>query len=386
MNQQDYFELYEKYLSGKCTPEERKLLDGYLDEFDLKDIPWDEKIGKREEFEQKIFNKISNRVEKNPFILRKIKIKWMSVAASILLVAFSAGLYLANRHDEKLPLVQHKSVPLKNDILPGGNKALLTLADGSEIVLDSAKNGIVTKQGNAAINKTKNGEVVYNATHAHNPSSNLAVVYNTVSTPRGGEYQVVLSDGTKAWLNAASSLKFPTAFQGKTRSVEITGEVYFEVAKNKNMPFKVLSNGAEIEVLGTHFDVMAYGDEPELKTTLLEGSVKFSKNGSAVLLKPGQQAIATNTSKNIIVQPANMKETMAWRNGYFIFQDENIQSIMRKVARWYDVDVQYQGNMESKEFGGKISRYNNISDLLKTLELTRTIHFKVEGRRVTVMQ
>lgn len=386
MNQQDYIELYEKYLSGKCTPEERKLLDDYLDEFDLKDIPWDEKIGKREEFEQKIFNKISDRVEKNPFILRKIKIKWMSVAASILLVAFSAGLYVANRHDKKISLVQHKSLPLKNGILPGGNKALLTLADGSEIILDSAKNGIVTKQGNAAINKTKNGEVVYNATHAHNPSSNLPVVYNTVSTPRGGEYQVVLSDGTKAWLNAASSLKFPTAFQGKVRSVEITGEVYFEVARNKNMPFKVLSNGAEIEVLGTHFDVMAYGDEPELKTTLLEGSVKFRKNGSAVLLKPGQQAIATNNSKNIIVQPANVKETMAWRNGFFIFQDENIQSIMRKVARWYDVDVQYQGNMEGKEFGGKISRYNNISDLLKTLELTRTIHFKVEGRRVTVMQ
>jgi len=384
MNQHEYIKLYKKYLSGKCTAEEWELLNSYSDDFDLEDIPWDAEIGDEEAVENQIFDKITEEVKKHQ-VIRRIKIRQLSIAASFLLFTIGAGLYFLNLHNKKEQVDQHKEYIVKNEIVPGGNNAILTLSNGAKIVLNNAKAGVLTRQGNTAVNKTQNGQIVYRANDHQGSTSNSPMVYNTVSTPRGGEYQVVLADGTKVWLNAASSLKFPTAFEGNTRDVEITGEVYFEVAKNKNMPFRVFSNGAEVEVLGTHFDVMAYQDEPEIKTTLLEGSVKFVKNKSEVLLKPGEQAISSNTSNKIIVQQANIGETMAWREGYFVFQDENIQSIMRKVSRWYNVDVEYHGNMEDKEYGGKVSRYKNISDVLKSLELTGTIHFKIEGRRVTVM-
>jgi transmembrane sensor len=374
MNRQDYIELYKKFLSGECTPDELELLNNYTGDLDFENIPWDAEIGDEEDVEQRIFNKITEKAEK-PQVIRRIIIKRIAIAASFLLFACCTGLYYLASRPKKEQIVRNKVNPVINDILPGGNKAILTLANGSKIILNNAKDGILTRQGNAAVSKTQNGKLVYSANDRQNDPSSSIIVYNTVSTPRGGEYQIVLSDGTKVWLNAASSLKFPTAFKGTTRDVEITGEVYFEVAKNKNMPFKVFSNGVEVEVLGTHFDVMAYQDEPEIKTTLLEGAVKF---------KPGQQAIVSNNSNSIAVKQANIGETMAWREGYFVFQDENIQSIMRKVSRWYNVDVRYQGNMEDKEYGGKISRYKNISDVLKSLELTGTIRFKVEERRVTV--
>jgi transmembrane sensor len=383
MNRQDYIELYKKFLSGECTPDELELLNNYTGDLDFENIPWDAEIGDEEDVEQRIFNKITEKAEK-PQVIRRIIIKRIAIAASFLLFACCTGLYYLASRPKKEQIVRNKVNPVINDILPGGNKAILTLANGSKIILNNAKDGILTRQGNAAVSKTQNGKLVYSANDRQNDPSSSIIVYNTVSTPRGGEYQIVLSDGTKVWLNAASSLKFPTAFKGTTRDVEITGEVYFEVAKNKNMPFKVFSNGVEVEVLGTHFDVMAYQDEPEIKTTLLEGAVKFRKNKSEVLLKPGQQAIVSNNSNSIAVKQANIGETMAWREGYFVFQDENIQSIMRKVSRWYNVDVRYQGNMEDKEYGGKISRYKNISDVLKSLELTGTIRFKVEERRVTV--
>ncbi|MFI5139553.1 MAG: FecR family protein [Sphingobacteriales bacterium] len=385
MDQRDYIKLYKKYLSGKCTPAEWELLNGYSDDFDFEEIPWDAEIGDEEAVESRIFDKITEGVKRRR-VIRWVRIRQLSIAASFLLFCIGAGLYFLPTRHKKEQAGQKKEYAVKNEIVPGGNKAILTLSNGSTIVLNNAKSGILTRQGNTAVNKTQNGQLVYSANNQQNIGSNPVIVYNTVTTPRGGEYQIVLSDGTKAWLNAASSLKFPTAFQGTARNVEITGEVYFEVAKNKNMPFKVFSNGAEVEVLGTHFDVMAYQDEPETKATLLEGSVKFRKNNADVLLKPGEQAVSPNTSNKIIVQQANIGETMAWREGYFVFQDENIQSIMRKVSRWYNVDVDYQGNMENKEYGGKVSRYKNISDVLKSLELTGTIHFKIEERRVTVMQ
>ncbi|MBB3054739.1 FecR family protein [Mucilaginibacter gotjawali] len=386
MKRQDYNALYKKYLAGKCTPEEWALLNAFDDEPGLEDMAWDAELGNDKEVESRIFNKITDAIApKQP--VKTIGFGWLYIAASFLLLATAAGVYVLNMHHKTRQLAINKGKPVKNDILPGGNKAILTLSNGATIVLNSAKDGVITKEGGAAVNKTQNGQLVYQANDDQNNAPVPAtMVYNTVTTPRGGEYQIVLADGTKAWLNAASSLKFPTAFTGNTRRVEITGEVYFEVAKNKEKPFIVTSNGAEVEVLGTHFDVMAYDDEPGIKTTLLEGSVKFRKNKAEVLLSPGEQAVSAWASGNIKVQKANIGETMAWRDGYFVFQDENIQGIMRKISRWYNVDVVYRGNMEDKEYGGKISRYKNISDVLKSLELTGTIHFKVEERRVTVMQ
>ncbi|MDR3696700.1 FecR domain-containing protein [Mucilaginibacter sp.] len=386
MKRQDYNALYKKYLAGKCTPEEWELLNAFEHEPGLEDTAWDAELGDDDEVENRIFNKITEAVTpKQP--VKTIGFGWLYIAASFLLLATATGVYVLNTRHKTQQQAVNKAKPVKNDILPGGNKAILTLSNGSTIVLNSAKDGVITKEGGAAVNKTQNGQLVYQANDEQNAAATpAAIVYNTVTTPRGGEYQIVLADGTKAWLNAASSLKFPTAFTGNTRRVEITGEVYFEVAKNKDKPFIVSSNGAEVEVLGTHFDVMAYNDEPEIKTTLLEGSVKFRKNKAEVLLSPGEQAVSAYASGNIKVQKANIGETMAWREGYFVFQDENIEGIMRKVSRWYNVDVVYKGNMEDKEYGGKISRYKNISDVLKSLELTGTIHFKVEERRVTVMQ
>lgn len=386
MNQQDYIELYEKYLSGKCTPEERKLLDDYLDEFDLKDIPWDEKIGKREDFEREIFNKISDRVEKNPYILRKIKIKWMSVAASILLVAFSAGLYLANRHDEKLSLVQHKSHPFKNDIAPGGNKAILTLANGKQVILTGAKNGTIAQQGAVVINKTADGRIVYNSSQKSTSDEAKLIAYNTMTTPRGGQYWVVLPDGSRVLLNAASSLTYPTIFSGNERKVELTGEAYFEVAHNAAKPFRVYSKSQTVEVLGTHFNINTYDDEPAVKTTLLEGKVKVTsaaKNQSRIL-QPGQQAFLNPLAFNI--SNVDVEEATAWKNGLFVFESNDIQQIMRIVSRWYDVDVAYSGILPADKFTGSVSRFSNVSEVLNTLQLTRKVHFKVEGKKITVSE
>ncbi len=218
------------------------------------------------------------------------------------------------------------------------------------------------------------------------PAESEVIGYNTITIPRGGQYQVILPDGTKVWLNSASSLKYPTVLLVNERKVERTGEGYFEVAKNKNMPFKVKFNEEEVEVLGTHFNIMAYTDEGETRATLLEGSVKISKGEFSKVLVPGEQTISQNNQANFTVRPADIESVLAWKNGIFSLQNSGIHQIMRQIARWYDVDVVYQGNLEDKVYGGRVSKSKNISEILRNLELTGTIHFKVEGRRITVME
>jgi len=308
--------------------------------------------------------------------------RWAAVAAAILLIS-AAGLYLLERHPVPVShqVVRHSIKSFKNDVLPGGNKAVLTLANGSKIILDNAQNGLLTSQGETKINKTAPGQIAYD----QNIASFAPVQINSISTPRGGQYEIVLPDGTKAWLNAASSLRFPTAFKGAERVVDMTGEVYFEVAKNKHMPFKVNVKGSVVEVLGTHFDIKAYDDEQEVKTTLLEGSVKVNKNSAPVTLVPGQQALLNNVSGAIYVQQANIDAVMGWQKGIFIFKGENIKSIMRELSRWYNVDIVYKGDFSDQNFSGRVSRFKNISEVLNLLELTEDVHFKVEERKVTVM-
>jgi transmembrane sensor len=197
---------------------------------------------------------------------------------------------------------------------------------------------------------------------------------------------VVLPDGTHVWLNSASSLSYPVEFAGNERRVKLTGEAYFEVAKNKDKPFYVNSNNVQVRVLGTHFNISAYNDDDELKATLLEGSVQVSKNNSQSLLKPGQQAVINNGADMIRVSQANINEVMAWKNGYFIFNDDNIATILKKVSRWYDVDVEQRGNFEGQHFGGTFYRTKGIDELLKNLEKIGKVHFKITGRRVTAME
>jgi len=386
MDQQDYIKLYDKFLSGKCTPEEKRLLDEYFDEFNLLDIPWNKEIGDEQEVEDKIFNSIRQKVD-SPYVLRRSKLKWIAVAASVLLLTF-VGLYFTNRGDKKLSVAVNNSLKLKNDILPGGNKAILTLANGKQIVLTDAHNGTLAMQHNTEIKKTADGKIVYAVNSPGTAvNQNSGIQYNTITTPRGGEYTVILPDGSKVSLNSASSLTYPAAFTGGERKVELTGEAYFEVAHNPAKPFKVSSNGQTVEVLGTHFNINAYSDERAIKTTLLEGAVKISKGSRIAVLKPGQQAQISNNELNPeinINSNVDLEEAVAWKNGLFVFDGDNIQHIMRMLSRWYDVEVVYSGAIQDDPFGGSVSRFENVSEVLKILQLTGKVHFKIEGRKIIV--
>jgi transmembrane sensor len=314
---------------------------------------------------------------------------WIRVAAAaIVILVLGSGAYLWMNHSSEHDRITTsiKSPTLTHDIAPGGNKAVLLLADGSSIVLDSAAKGTLARQGNTEISKTGDGSLLYNA-----GTSSSAVLYNTLSTPRGGQYQISLPDGTKVWMNAASSLRYPTAFLGKQREVELNGEAYFEVAHlthkgGQKIPFIVhvdpfsRKRGMKVEVLGTHFNVMAYNDENSIRTTLLEGSVKVIKENETSMLKAGQQAafIKKENKINIISNP-DLDLAVAWKNGYTSFRSADIKTIMHQVTRWYDVDIVYESDIPERTFTGEVPRDARLSELLKIFEASN-IHFIIEGR------
>ncbi|MEJ7694136.1 FecR family protein [Daejeonella sp.] len=312
--------------------------------------------------------------------------KQLGIAASILLI-LSTGLYFYTNRSPNLKIVKQIDSPQQRIILPGGDKAVLTLSDGSRIILDNAKNGILAKQAGVSIQKTSDGMLLYSfATTGSEKISvkeEIKIVYNKIETPKGGKYQLNLPDGSKVWLNASSSLRFPALFAGNSREVELTGEAFFDVAENKRKPFKVITKDQIVEVLGTQFNINSYSDEGVIKTTLIEGSVKIIYKDKVVMLGPGQQFQPVNSAAKVV--EADTEEVVAWKNGYFLFKNEDIRSIMRKVSRWYDVEVSYEKDIPVVGFGGNISRSNNISEVLNALQLTNAVHFKVEGRRVTVM-
>lgn len=306
---------------------------------------------------------------------------WFRIAA-VVVILLSFLFYFVNTGKTDLHLKANpETKDLKALIVPGGNKAVLTLSNGEKVALDQLGTEALTKESGVQIKKTRKGEIIYDAPRMGRSET---VAFNKIETPRGGEYQVILADGTRVWLNAASSLSYPTAFNGSKREVRLTGEAYFEVAKSRNKPFFVQVNGTTIEVLGTHFNITSYSDESNLTTTLLEGSVNVTKNGHQTLLKPGQQAVVTRTSDHINVSSADIPATMAWKNGYFLFRDEDIKSIMKKISRWYDIEVEYRGNVEEQKFGGTFYRSKSFSELLHYLEKLGSLHFKIEGRRVIV--
>lgn len=300
-------------------------------------------------------------------------------AAAVLVVAAGIGLFMRAKKNVPQPVVVAKQQPLPHDVPPGGNKALLTLADGSTIILDSANNGALAQQGGTKVLKINAGQLSYKTGTA----ALGQVLFNTIATPRGGQYEVTLADGTEVWLNAASTLRFPTAFAGNTREVELTGEAYFEVAKNPAKPFHVKVNQMDVQVLGTHFNIMAYGNEPAVKTTLLEGKVTVTNNGQTQQLVPGQQA-ALNGTNGFTVRDVNTDFAVAWKNGLFRFKETNIREIMRQVERWYDVEVDFKALADDQDYTGIVPRTQNVSALLQMLQLTGTVHFTVEGRKITV--
>ena len=319
------------------------------------------------------------------------RIHWPRIAAAaVILLLLSVGgyFYFKNgRSQKQIAKTETQQQRFKNDIAPGGNKAVLTLADGSTIVLDSASNGTISQQGNIKVQKLDNGLLAYSI-NGKQVTENDKAFFNTISTPRGGQYQVTLADGTKVWLNAASSIRFPVVFTGTERKVEITGEAYFEVAKNKSMPFKVKATSSEIEVLGTHFNVNAYYDEASIKTTLLEGLVKVSVsvlagNQSAKFLQPGQQAGINKEGKIIVMDNADTEEAVAWMNGHFQFKSTDLKTILRQISRWYDADIEYKGNV-NLHFTGQLTRNENVSKVFEQLALTGEVHFKIDGKRIIV--
>ncbi|MDR6784316.1 transmembrane sensor [Pedobacter africanus] len=376
--------LYQRYVDGTCTKEERAallsiiaanpndpqlagLLDGTWNKIDTAELqPLDDPEG--------MLNNILGQQSK-PMVK---KIGWYpyAVAASIVMV-LSVAIYL---YTSRTPAVI-PSTPTVVNIPPGTNKATLTLADGKVITLDSTAEGEIANQAGITIRKTQDGQLVYDITKDQKKQNQGSLAYNTIVTPRGGQYQVNLPDGTKIWLNAASSLKYPAVFNGKQRRVELTGEAYFEVAKDKAHPFIVATDKQEVQVLGTHFNVNSYADESATKTTLLEGSVKVSSKGAEKFLLPGQQSALRG--KDLNVYQVDTEEAIAWKNGDFQFNEADLSSIMRQLSRWYNVDVSFEKKPTAELFHFTASRNISLADMQKIFEING-INFKIEGRTLIV--
>jgi ferric-dicitrate binding protein FerR (iron transport regulator) len=328
--------------------------------------------------------------------MRRLRRTFSAAAAIVLLLS---GTYFWSRY--KKEDISKPATAQVHDAQPGSSKAILTLSGGRQLVLDSTREDTVLTEGAAIIAGAK-GKLAYNPGN----QADAPLVYNTLTTPRGGEYQLTLPDGTKVWLNAASSITYPTAFTGKERKVVMTGEAYFEVSKNASQPFKVSVNGKEeVEVLGTSFNVNAYDNESTVKTTLLEGSVRVAaslqpvvgvnsgKEKLGLVLKPGEQSelvVGENTNNGSatkgqlkLLTGVDIEAVVAWKNGRFAFTDADLQTVMRQLARWYNVDVTYEGNIPTREFDGKIGKTLTLDQVLKILTKTR-VHYSIEGRQLTI--
>jgi len=309
-------------------------------------------------------------------------------AAAIIILILGVGTYFLffnPTHKPNVVATEPIEKRYKNDVSPGTDGAILTLSEGTKINMDSVSNGTIAQQGNVQV--LKQGDLV-----SYNKKSKATgkVMYNTMTTTRGKKYSFVLADGSKIIMNSESSITYPTSFTGTERRVQFTGEVYFEVAPlspkggQGKVPFIVSTKGIEVEVLGTHFNINAYNDEAIIKTTLVEGSVKVTNGTNTTLLSPGQQAQVSKKGEITLVKDADVDEALAWINGMFDFKSADIETIMRQIGRWYDVDVVYEKNIPVKEIRGKASRNTNLSSLLKVLEING-VHFKIEGRKITVM-
>jgi transmembrane sensor len=324
--------------------------------------------------------------------IKRRRINRYIAAAAILLAFLFSYAWLASLFNAPSKARPVSAPVVVQDVAPGGDKATLTLGNGSTLALDSTIDGQLAEQGMAHISKEKN-LLTYTAVTG-NKSASTVSLYNTLTTSRSGQFNIVLPDGTKVWLNNASSLRYPTSFSDASREVELIGEGYFEVSKNKQLPFHLKVNDMHIEVLGTHFNIMAYEDEPVKLATLLTGSIKVSRHNSDVLLKPGEQAQVDTRDKNSgnnssskqisIVKNVDLDGSIAWKNGYFHFNRDNLQTVMRQLARWYDVDIAYEGDIPHREFDGDIQKRLPLSQLLEKLG-KNGIHFKRDGRKIIVM-
>lgn len=383
----DFRELFEKYMGGNISPDElvelkqrirdirnNDVLDGLLAEaFTDKAIPVTEDYTLEEVFQQ-LMDKAREADRPETITARLPRFRWLRyAAAAVLLLSAGAVLdYGLHRHKQKEPIAVR---PPHTDIGPGKDQAILTLAGGKEVVLDSTAKGTISNQGGTSVNNI-NGRISYKA-----GSGVKEILYNTVTTARGNQYQLVLPDGTKVWLNASSSVRFPTAFTGAERRVQMTGEGYFAVAKDARHPFIVDFNHTEVKVLGTEFNIMAYSDETADQTTLVEGRIGVGNGSEERILEPGKAALVRDG--HIIVQQPDIDDVTAWKYGLISFNHVNLHTVMRQISRWYNVDVRYQGEVPDRKFGGVIDRKVNLSVILDFLQ-SMGVHYRLDGNAITL--
>ena len=353
MDEQAIKALLEKYKAGEASEEDLAILESWYLSYEEAEGPSDLSMERRLQAVDDVWQKLGGQPTRTRRLWPKI-----AVAAAAVLILFFISLYYTGRQQPKIT---------QREITPGSNKAVLTLTNGKKIDLSSQKTGVVINTNALAYD---DGTPISGDNNTRSPQ--LMVLH----TPRGGTYQVVLPDGTKVWLNAASTLKFPATFAKQPeRKITLQGEAYFEVAPVAKQAFIVDAGAHQVQVLGTHFNINAYQEEETPRTTLLQGSIRIG----TILLKPGEQAAGT-----MKVTAVNVDEIMGWKNGYFVFENEQLPSIMRKIARWYDVDVKFSGDIPTDDFGGRVSRSSNLSQVLRKLELTNKVHFNINGRTITV--
>lgn len=389
--------LIKKYIKNECTAQEvQTLLNAFnipgneallkallTEQYHNLEITGNASPEEEHVFEQ-IHHKLISRIKQGDEAPKIRWLNWRTAAAAIIIIAAGAGTIFSLKLPQRFAPANDIVKTTKPDILPGSSKAILTLANGKKMILNSTPNGIIARQGNIVIQKDAGGTLI-NITDTHAQGNNLNA-YNIVETPIGGEYSVTLADGTKVWMNATSSLKYPVQFSGNERVVELTGEAYFEVAKDAAKPFKVKSSGQTIEVLGTHFNINAYENEGVMKTTLLEGRVKVLNKESVQFLSPGQQSVMNfgGDGRIKVLTGTDTDEVTAWKEGYFQFNQADIHTVLRQLSRWYDIKVNYSPELTSKEFQGAIQRDLKFSQVLRILGKTK-LHFTVKGKEVMVM-
>jgi len=372
LNRETIYSLIQKHQQRIATDAEKQALANWYSSVSSQDSEFpEEEDDVHEEILMRLLNEIDFQKK------RSVNYKGWAVAASLLIMLTAGTILFFNKYKT----AQNQTIAQEHPIRPGGNKAILVLANGSKVLLTDVATGRIAQQSGSQITKTADGKLVYSA----NPNAvkNTLPQYNTMQTPKGGQYQLLLSDGTRVWLNAESSIKYPVSFDSfNERRVELTGEAYFEVAHNKALPFRVVSNKQVIEVLGTHFNVNAYPDEQNTTTTLLEGAVKIIAGDKNATLKPGQEADLTTTFKISTVDP---REAIDWKNGNFRFNEEPLESVMRQIARWYDVKIVYEDESVKKEtIVAVTTRFANLSALLKIMEQITNDRFIISGSTIRV--
>ena len=335
--------------------------------------------------EEKIFGKIRDKVPELHGNVIRMKGNWWRYAATaaVVLILFGYSIMTMMQKERPKQVVAKVEQPVVEDVAaPDGNYASITLAGGEKIDINGSSRGTLASQGKVQVIKSADGLIIYKVATGRVRGK---MQFNTLANPKGSKViGMVLEDGTKVWLNAGSSLTYPVAFIGKERKVSITGEAYFEVAKKKSMPFRIMKGEMMVEVLGTHFNVNAYGDEPHMKVTLLEGAVKVSSGNVSGILKPGQQAKVKDNDINV-QSDINIDQVMAWKNGYFSFEKAGITEVMRQIARWYNIEVAYDGEIPNERFGGELRRNSKLSSVLKVLEKSG-VKFRIENNKVTVFK